>query len=737
MSFRRGIKITSAALLALLNVPWAASAAQPLPAGISLPALRTYSVEEGSLAAILLGDKAVLIRENEGSPFVPERLKRQSGASAANRNEIRGAVAAKAPAVVPLEPEALSAAAMKMTRQATPATPASLPANLFRRTKGEKANFTTDLAAGLRIKGNALSATDPSGRQSAQGDVAFETIAGTGKRLGISGNFARQADANGIINDVARLKLNAAPTGMLKLNGEFTTKSVGGRQKDTTASFGFETSADWKKRSGIGLTGSFMRQDAGGTLSNTTRLSLDANPVKGLMFRGNLQNRDGAVQERASSIGFETTPDMRRLANLFLSGTFSSLDKGGSRTGTTDLRMELSPLKTLALKGQVRDESGAAGAIKRTSSLLADMTTLRYFKVQGNFQTLEQTGTAGQRSVALQVLSDRKLINWKGLTIDGKYLSKSVGSTNDTTCNLNMAIKPLPGMDLQALLMHRETTFVEKQRILKAGYTLPNIGRLQGETIITDNQSGLLSSGNLTLNAEPWKGTKINMLYAVKPHLADDDPLTTVAVGFNRALSDKLSLYGNLRREEISADIYRFDRTIGVKAQLTSGFSLAADHKTQETDGVGTTSVQSLHLQKSAGKRVTLLCGLESISAGNGVSHLGSYAGITANPFAKVQVSFKKRFNTVNGTLAGVANEELKIGTPLAKTANGNLEINGNLYYVDKDSAAINRLKGDIALTYKPSQELSLTSSYKADVEGAVVRVAPYLTWEARYGTEF
>ncbi|MDD3926657.1 MAG: hypothetical protein PHT33_08365, partial [bacterium] len=705
------------------------------------------TVERDSLAAIILGDRAIIRDNDEGSPFVQRMGSTRTRSNSVNGAEAISQIRAVARNLQPAVPaqsggNVRETAAAAVPSPASPAKSRAAQGTAFsfgrRAATGSPVDFNSALDAGLRIRGKAVSLTDDTGKTGATGDITFETAPElTSKRgIGFSGTFARQMNGSNL-SEAMSVKFNAAPTGALKLNSEFATKGVNGRRDESTASVGFETSQDWKKRSRLGFAGGFSRQEKGVSSVNTANLRFDANPFKGFMLKGDFQNKDGSVEERTSRIGFETSPDMRKVANLYMSGTFTRQENAGTQGGVMNLKMEVSPLKTLALKGEINDEQSSTGAYKRVSKLLATTSVLRYMDITGNCQMLEQNGGVEQRLINVDFKSNNKLINWRGLAMSGKYTSKDDGLYDNRMLNLRTSLNPFKRMTLAAGLALGETSGnQEATRNLKLGYNLPNLGQFQADAVVAERYTGDTANGAVRLNMAPWRDTKVNLQYTVKPYLLGSNPLITTGMDFNTKLSRTFSLYGGLKKDEISNDRFTNETLLGIKTALSPQLNLAADYRLQSTDGSNPVVVRGVHIQDSIHKRVTLLFGLEQAVRSDSAV-MGSYTGVTSNPFGKVNLSYKHRLNTGNGTLANLPKEEFKVSAPMAKTANKNLEINGNIYYVDQEVYSNNKLSGNLNLTYRPMERLNLTASYVANVAAGQVITAPCLTWEACYGTEF
>lgn|GEM_PF-2317109 len=704
-------------------------------AGRAIPALPV--VERASLAAIVLGDRAIIKDSDEGSPFVP-----RMNAGAHNRldNGRQAISGAKETALNRAQPAAPALA--PATSQVSQATSRNVRNTNFsfnrRATSGSPVDFTSVLNTGLRVRGKAASRPGDIDNFGTTGNITFETVPEAISRhgVGFSGTFARQVNG-GNLSEALSVKLNASPTGALKLNSEFSSKGANGHYDESTASIGFETSQAWKKRGRFGLAGGFSHHEKGASSVSTAKLCFDANPIKGFILKGDFQNRAGSVEERTSRIGFETAPEIRKLANFYFSGNFARQENAQIQNGKMNLKMEFSPLKVMSFKGEINEEQSNTGISKRESKLAATTSMLKYLNLSGNCRMLEQSSGVDERLINIDFKSNNKLVNWKGLAISGKYTAKEQGSNENRMLNLQASLKPLKRMILAAGIVSGETAGnPEETRTLKLGYSLPHLGHFQADAVMANRYTGDTANGSLRFNTTPWQNTKVNLQYTVKPYLLGSDPLTTAAMDFSTGLSKKFSLYGALKKDEIAHGSFMKESLLGVKAILSSRFNLAGDYRLQDIDGSNQTIIRGVHIQDSMHKRVTLLFGLEQAIRTESTA-IGSYVGLTSNPFGKVNLSYKHRLNTGNGTLANLPKEEFKVSAPMAKTSNKNLEINGNIYYVDQEISSNNKLKANLNLSYRPMEKLNLIASYKADVIAGEIRTAPELVWEATYGTEF
>lgn len=734
MSVRRMCRL-SMALFCLFMAVSPAIAEKGLPAaaeaGRAMPVLPV--IERASLAAIVLGNRAIIKDSDEGSPFVPRR---NAGARSRFDNGRQAMSGAKETALDRTQPVATT------TSQVSQTTFRNVQNTNFsfnkRATSGSPVDFTSVLNTGLRVRGKAVSRSDATDNFGTTGNITFETVpeAISRRGVGFSGTFARQING-GSLSEALSVKLNASPAGALKLNSEFSSKGANGYYDESTASIGFETSQAWKKRSRFGLAGGFSHHEKGASSVSTANLRFDANPIKGFILKGDFQNRGGSVEERTSRIGFETLPEMRKVANFYLSGNFTHQDNAQLQNGKMNLKVEFSPFKAISFKGEINDEQSNAGISKRESKLAATTSMLKYLNLSGNYRMLEQSSNVDERLINIDFKSNNKLINWKSLAISGKYTVKEQGSNENKMLNLQASLKPLKRMTLIAGIASGKTAGnPEETRTLKLGYSLPHLGYFHADAVMADRYTGDTANGSLRFNMTPWQNTKVNLQYTVKPHFWGSDPLTTAAMDFSTGLSKTFSLYGGLKKDEISNDSFMKETLLGIKAILSSRFNLAGDYRLQDIDGGNQTIIRGMHIQDSIHKRVTLLFGLEQAIRTESTA-IGSYVGLASNPFGKVNISYKHRMNTGNGTLANLPKEEFKVSAPMAKTTNKNLEINGNIYYVDQEISSNNKLKAGLNLSYRPIEKLNLTASYKADVIAKEIRTAPELIWEAVYGTEF
>ena len=225
--------------------------------------------------------------------------------------------------------------------------------------------------------------------------LSFETQPEARQKGGVyvAGNVNRQSSQNGAVVDTASMQFDMSPSNNLILKGSYQGSSGSDIGAQDSADIGFETGQAMRER-GFFLSANVNRQNiAGGTGISGSALRFEGQPGKDLSIRGDITTSNNAY---SSSRSTNLSLDAKPVKSLLFKANYNGQSFNGMESNTTAYSLETSPefaaRSCITALGRVSSTNGAGALAQKQTELWMTASPGERLKLAANMQRSEAGG---------------------------------------------------------------------------------------------------------------------------------------------------------------------------------------------------------------------------------------------------------------------------------------------------------------------------------------------------------
>ena len=468
--------------------------------------------------------------------------------------------------------------------------------------------------------------------------------------------------------------------------------------------FTFETRPEAQQRDGIYVAGSVIRH------SSPKSAYVDASAMQfgmasdnNLILRGSYQGTSGSDigSQNSAGIGFETGQAMRE-RGLFLSGNITFAGDTYNSSQSTNLSLDVRPLKPLLLKANYNGQS---------------------------FNGMESNTTSYSLETSPEFAAKSRITALGRVTA-----SDGEGIPSQKQTELWLSANPGKRLRLAANMQRSEMKggWETAGSRFRADY---NIGqRVQLAAEMNNSRSGSFSQNQqwMRVAAQPGKNTSV-MLESVRRSYNGGEKLVDGRGEIN-TVAGAVGVYARMNSSEISQGIISKDQVIGLQTTMGGGLNLAVDRSQRSMTGTESINVTGVKVKGKVVGNLEAQYGMEWVDSQTGGG--GSYLGLSGQPVKGVNLSYKRRLQDQQLSTVNLPLQELSLATDIFSSGNA-LQVRGGVSYLQQEKGKTNWLNADLGLTYKPSANINLSAVYKANVQSNARFLDPGLKIHGEVRWEF
>ncbi|MDD3926891.1 MAG: hypothetical protein PHT33_09560 [bacterium] len=527
----------------------------------------------------------------------------------------------------------------------------------------------------------------------------------------------------------------AARTGQSMALSEGAAGSSGETLSPGNSGLSFETQPEARQKGGVYVAGNVTRQNSqSGAVVDTASMQFDMSPSSNLILKGSYQGSSGSGigSQESADIGFETGQAMRE-RGFFLSGNVNRQSiAGGAGISGSALRFEGQPAKDLNIRGDITTSNNAYSS-SRSTNLSLDAKPVKSLLFKANYNGQSFNGMENN-TTAYSLETSPEFAARSRITALGRVSSTSgAGALAQKQTELWLTASPGERLRLAADMQRSEATgWQNANNRVRADYNLGQKVQLAAE--MNNSQSGSFSQSQqwMRVAAQPGNNTSVAVesvrrSYNGGENLADGRAEIRTNMG-------PVGVYARMNSSEISQGVVSRDQAVGLQTAVGGRVNLSVDRGVRSTTGTESVGVTGVHVKGRVAGSLEAQYGMEWI---DGHAGGGSYLGLSGQPVKGVNLNYKRRLQDQQLNTITLPMQELSLTTDMFSSGSNALQVRGGVSYLQQEKGNPNWLNADMGLIYKPSSNVNLSATYRANVQGDTRLLDPGLEMRGEVRWEF